>query len=681
MLKTNRIARLLCTLLLMGASVFVGASDQAFETRYARSIDFLDASDSLLTQGSLQGDELADLLLERGRHFREIGRPVKAVQSLQESIEAAKTPERRGRAEELLGDIYLEQGSHTKAMDFFAMALRHYDEAGLQGAIASARFKTAVVHHRLGQEEMAESLLLRVLADSTIDPFQKALVHETLGEVYYRLVDYEQARLQWNLANSTYPQIGMDSERLENLFRQMQTYAEEKRLEDLRTLSEDAARLVRSMPDSIKASQRLSELAHFFIQTGDTRYAIRYQEEAVALLPHPAGQAASSPAQAGQMADTYLQLGILYVLANRDAEALLAFDDANFRARESESIERQARVARERAHFFSKRERYEEAFASLQEADSLSSLMRQAEVLSLQRKLHEGRFEASPYLRTESDLRTQNEEHEMNQMRNVLIIAVVFFVVLLVLLFREFGQKRKLSKVLEWKVYKRTRELRKANKELNTYIYKSSHDLRTPLTSIKSLLRLLEKEAHNASTKKYLGLINSCTEQMDDILVNLSRAVDYKKVDLKVEQIDFNKLKYQIQEKELANVKGMKIDWDIQEAGVFYSDFKLLKVILIQTISNAVAYRKGGDDDYCKVHIYTDPSGAQIRVEDNGQGISNKVKDKVFDMFVKGTHKSTGAGLGLYLVRIASDKVRAKVRLESEEHKGCTLQFDLPNLN
>ena len=46
-------------------------------------------------------------------------------------------------------------------------------------------------------------------------------------------------------------------------------------------------------------------------------------------------------------------------------------------------------------------------------------------------------------------------------------------------------------------------------------------------------------------------------------------------------------------------------------------------------------------------------------------------------MFVKVTHKSKGAGLGLYLVKIASDKLRGKISLES---KGAKLVFNLPNL-
>jgi len=105
-----------------------------------------------------------------------------------------------------------------------------------------------------------------------------------------------------------------------------------------------------------------------------------------------------------------------------------------------------------------------------------------------------------------------------------------------------------------------------------------------------------------------------------------------------------------------------------------------LKVILNRTIKNAIDYRKGSYLDIWKILSTTDSEGTQLSIEDNGQGVSVKVKENIFDMFVKGTNKSKGAGLGLYLVKIACDKIKGKVRLESNQHSGATLIFRLPNL-
>jgi len=242
-------------------------------------------------------------------------------------------------------------------------------------------------------------------------------------------------------------------------------------------------------------------------------------------------------------------------------------------------------------------------------------------------------------------------------------------------------KKSKEKRLLEWKVFKRTKEIRTLNAELNTYIYRSSHDLRNPLTSIKSLISLLLQEGHNESSSRYLGLIEKCTDQMDEILLNLSRAVDYKKVDVEVEQVSFNQIRNEIEGQYAEELKGLTLDWNIREKAPFFSDPNLIKVILNKTITNSIQYRLGSSADYCKISIITDSKGAHVSIEDNGQGISEKVKDRVFNMFEKGTHKSKGAGLGLYLVKIVSEKIRAKITLESRENQGAKLDFKLPNLS
>lgn len=138
---------------------------------------------------------------------------------------------------------------------------------------------------------------------------------------------------------------------------------------------------------------------------------------------------------------------------------------------------------------------------------------------------------------------------------------------------------------------------------------------------------------------------------------------------------------YEIEEKYSEELAGLKLDWNIREKAPFFSDPNLIKVILNKTINNSIQYRLGSSSDYCKVSITTDSAGAHVSIEDNGQGISEKVKDRVFDMFEKGTHKSKGAGLGLYLVKIVAEKIRAKITLESLENQGAKLDFQLPNLS
>jgi len=191
----------------------------------------------------------------------------------------------------------------------------------------------------------------------------------------------------------------------------------------------------------------------------------------------------------------------------------------------------------------------------------------------------------------------------------------------------------------------------------------------------------LKSEEMNPNGTKYITLIEDCANQMDEILLNLSRAVDYKKFEVKPVQIDFSAIKEELTSSEFEFNSGIELSWNIREKAPFFSDPNLIKVILKKTILNSQQYRLGSSKDYCKVSITTDSSGAYLSIEDNGQGISDKVKDSVFNMFVKGTHKSKGAGLGLYLVKIAADKLRGNISLESQENLGSKLIFKLPNLS
>lgn len=634
--------------------------------------ELTEIADSLVLLSDLEDEERAQWQLRTGIAYQTLERPVKAIAAFSAAQTLSDDNALLAEAAFRSGEIYFEQRSLKRALQYYGAALRHFETLGDQQSATTALFKTAMIHRKNGDAELAENLLRRIIHTSVADDVRKAVAMTELGKVYYDVAELDSSESYLKQSNAIYERFNLRSETLENYEQLIYVSVARGNNVQARSYAAKAADIAMQMHNAAQSVYYLERLSDLFAESGDFRQAINYREQALNYVG-----AAAPDASAG----LHYGLADLYGKSRQDAEALLAFEAAEHVATTQALTQWQERIARRKSSFFAKRNRYQEAYSAMHRADSLNQILALNALREARKTSSQERFINEPYVSVEGDSRTEMEEERYRKMRNLIVLGLVIFTAAITLLLREFSQKRKLSKVLEWKVYKRTRELRKANKELNTYIYKSSHDLRTPLTSIKSLLRLLEKEEHNASTKKYLGLISSCTDQMDDILVNLSRAVDYKKVDVKVEQIDFNKIRYQIAEKELAGLQSMHVEWDISENGAFFSDFKLLKVILQQTITNAVAYRKGTPQDYCKVTVKTDPEGAFVTVEDNGQGIPEKVRDKVFEMFVKGTHKSTGAGLGLYLVRIAAEKIRAQVKLDSEENEGCILTFQLPNLN
>lgn len=641
----------------------------SLQGKHQQSLLYADSAFQFIDQ--LAEEEQVELHFIRGKSLRYTGQNIKSIQQFSIALGKAKRPEDQAQAHFELGELYFEEKSLDIALAHYEQALRLFAKSDQTKEVRKTQFKAGVVHAQLDHPKAAISLFETVLANGKDDLVQQALCHDELALIYYAEASFDSAVSHLTASNEVYRKLHFSSSLSGNLSQLALIESMRGMHESAISYLNEAAELNLKNKDNLGAALAYASLAKAYGDLKEWRNAVRMQRKALELIP---------TLQIETLANMRIELAKMLDRSGAHGEAELAFYDAYVFAEKHELNELMEKTLRYNVSFLERKGDIPSALIALKKADSLAQINRQAEIAGLKRALSQQKISTESYLKESSDMRTSQENRSDQHYWNIIIIGIVCFVLIIALLFREFSQKRKLSKVLEWKVYKRTRELRKANKELNTYIYKSSHDLRTPLTSIKSLLRLLDKEEHNAATKKYLGLINSCSEQMDGILVNLSRAVDYKKVDIKVEHIDFNKLKFDLEQKELPSARELKMIWEIQDLAPFYSDFKLLKVILNRTITNAIDYRKGSEDDFCRVSIFTDEQGATLKVEDNGLGISEKVRDKVFDMFVKGTNKSKGAGLGLYLVKIASEKLHGKINLESNQYQGATLTFRLPNL-
>jgi signal transduction histidine kinase len=88
-------------------------------------------------------------------------------------------------------------------------------------------------------------------------------------------------------------------------------------------------------------------------------------------------------------------------------------------------------------------------------------------------------------------------------------------------------------------------------------------------------------------------------------------------------------------------------------------------------IENAFTYRdKQREKPFIKIRIEIDQQKTVFEFVDNGVGINKDLKDKVFDMFYRASDISGGSGLGLYLVKMAVNKIGGRINVESKMKKG-----------
>ena len=130
-------------------------------------------------------------------------------------------------------------------------------------------------------------------------------------------------------------------------------------------------------------------------------------------------------------------------------------------------------------------------------------------------------------------------------------------------------------------------------------------------------------------------------------------------------------------EKQLACIKK---EITINEESPLYSDKYRISVIFNNLISNAIKYYDPAKQNpSLNITVEATKENARFEFRDNGIGIDKEFQNKIFNMFFRATQLSEGAGLGLYIVQEAVEKLKGTVTINSEIRKGTTFIIDIPN--
>ena len=214
-----------------------------------------------------------------------------------------------------------------------------------------------------------------------------------------------------------------------------------------------------------------------------------------------------------------------------------------------------------------------------------------------------------------------------------------------------------------------------------------SHDLRTPLTSISgnagNLLTNFDKLDEATKVQIFTDIFDDA-QWLISLVENL----------LSVTRIDEGRLKF--------NMSGQLMDEVIDEAikhinrkGIEHNisvdyrdelllgrmDAKLIIQVIINLVDNAVKYTPAGSD--IRITAQQSDGFISVSVADNGDGIPDALKERVFEMFYTGDNKIADSrrslGLGLYLCRSIINAHGGKITLTDNEPHGCVFTFTVPS--
>jgi signal transduction histidine kinase len=226
--------------------------------------------------------------------------------------------------------------------------------------------------------------------------------------------------------------------------------------------------------------------------------------------------------------------------------------------------------------------------------------------------------------------------------------------------------------------------LRQTLETQRAFMADASHELRTPVSVIQSAADVTlardgrdEREyrealTHVAAESRRLGRL------VDDMLV-LARA-DAGGYPLRREPVYLNELAADCQRSVavLAQGRGVTVDAPANGDVPFCGDESLLRRMILNLLQNAVACTRSGS----RVSVDVVPNGryAFIRVRDEGEGIAESDRARIFDRFVQldTARRSAGAGLGLPIARWIAEAHGGSLDLEESGATGSTFRVTLP---
>lgn len=215
-------------------------------------------------------------------------------------------------------------------------------------------------------------------------------------------------------------------------------------------------------------------------------------------------------------------------------------------------------------------------------------------------------------------------------------------------------------------------------KKYSEFISTVSHELRTPLTSIMGFADTLLTSGDKLSEdqkKKFLSIIKDQSKRLIGMVENLLVVSKLQNSDEKLvfKSVNINDLILKILNLVKIQFKShnflLELNKNLPEILI---DTDKFQQILLNLIENAVKYSP--ENTEIKIKTEYDEKNVFIKIIDEGIGISDENKEKIFEKFERLdtplTRKTQGSGLGLYIVKKTVEKMDGKITVTDNNPKG-----------
>ena len=333
------------------------------------------------------------------------------------------------------------------------------------------------------------------------------------------------------------------------------------------------------------------------------------------------------------------------------------------------------------SNYYAFKNSYKKAYSYLKKSDSLQN--------AASIKMERIKFDVEQYyvqlddeLTKMKQLNSEKDKLLVSKRNQYFIIGFFIVFVFAVIFLLINGKRKKKQYQLEASLESQKTILQSKEKFLENI----SHEIRTPITSIIGYLNLLSEENLVSEKRtKYTNIAIKNSNKMISSLNSFLTLVSSEKISLaQNEKTSFNlndfildRITYYIPDFE---IKKMKFYYkaNFKDKVTISFNIESLKAIINNLISNAIKYSNSNTSVFFTFNI--SESNLIILVKDQGYGIDEEDKEKIFNRFYQTSNNRTigGFGIGLSLISELVKRLGGTIALESELNKGSLFTVKLP---
>ncbi|PYF75739.1 hybrid sensor histidine kinase/response regulator [Pedobacter nutrimenti] len=225
---------------------------------------------------------------------------------------------------------------------------------------------------------------------------------------------------------------------------------------------------------------------------------------------------------------------------------------------------------------------------------------------------------------------------------------------------------------------------KKAENKKDEFISIASHELKTPLTSVKGYVQLLERSIDKGdipTVKKHLQKAQTQLDKLNELIADL---LDISKIESG--KLKFNKKNFRMEElldSVIEIIHQSNPEFKILTIGSadieIYGDEMRIEQVIINFLTNAIKYSPGTNEIRIKLHV--EGNKLYLGVRDYGIGIDPKEQESVFDKFFRVEQTAIqfqGLGIGLYISAEIIRRHGGEVGVKSTPGEGSEFFFEIP---